>query len=135
MLRIIACVAALAGAFFLAAPAAAAPRTAGSSSIQLAQSSQATASVSAWPRYGDFVSFDVKTNETAYPYVHLRCHQGRDFVGESWEGYFDGALGDRMFGLYSPIWTGGAADCTGSLVTFVNGRWRQLASTSFHVEA
>jgi hypothetical protein len=135
MLRTIACVASLAGALLLAAPAAAAPKTAGSSSIQLAQPSLATASVASWPRYGDSVTFDISTNETAYPYVHLACYQGRDLVGQSWKGFFNGALGDRMFGLSSPIWTGGAADCTGSLVTFVNGRWKSLASTSFHVEA
>lgn len=132
MLRTIACVAALAGALFVAAPAAAAPKTTGSSSIQLAQSSLATASVASWPRYGDFVSFDVSTNETAYPWVNLKCFQSGDLVAEGWDSYANGA-GD--FGLYSGVWTGGAADCTASLVTLVNGRWKQLASTSFHVDA
>jgi hypothetical protein len=56
-------------------------------------------------------------------------------VGEPWEGFFDGALGDRTFTLSSPQWTGGAADCTASLEAYVNGRWKPLASTSFHVYA
>jgi hypothetical protein len=140
MLRITACLASLAGALFLAAPAAAAPRaddgTAKSSSISLVLPSTSTlAAAATGPRYGDLVTFAVSTNETAYPFVNLKCYQGRDLVAEGWDGFFDGALGDELFGLYSPVWTGGAADCTAWLDTYVNGRWRQLASTSFHVDA
>ena len=138
MLRIIACAASLAGALFLAAPAAAAPggKTTGSSSISLVMAGARTADATvAGPHYGDVITFDVKTDETAYPFVRLLCHQGRTLVVEGYQGFFDSALGGRMFGLSSPSWTGGAADCTGSVVTLVNGRWKELASTSFHVEA
>ena len=141
MVRTIA-IASLVGALALAAPGlalAASGNGAGSgkstSSITLAppEVATATASDTSWPRYGDFVKFEISTNETAYPYVNLKCYQNGALVAEGWEGYFDGALSDRWFGLYSPMWTGGAADCTASLDKYANGRWRQLASTSFHV--
>jgi hypothetical protein len=89
----------------------------------------------AWPRYGDKVTFAVSTTATDQPWVNLKCYQNGALVAEGWEGYFDGALGDRIFGLYSPQWTSGAADCTAWLVDYANGRWKQLTSTSFHVAA
>ena len=85
------------------------------------------------PRYGDLVTFNVSTDETAYPFVNLKCYQNGDLVAEGWAGFFDGALGDRTFGLYSPQWTGGAADCTAWLDMYSHGKWKELASTSFHV--
>jgi hypothetical protein len=85
------------------------------------------------PRFGDHVTFSVST-ATAYPYVNLKCYQNGNLIGEGWAGFFDGALGDRTFGLYSPQWTGGAADCTAYLDMNSNGKWKQLASTSFHVD-
>jgi hypothetical protein len=136
-------IASLVGALALAAPGLALAgngnSSAGSgkspSSIVLAQpgGGSVAASSTSWPRYGDMVTFDISTTETAYPYVNLKCYQNGQLVAEGWEGYFDGALGDRFFGLYSPIWTGGAADCTAWLDKYANGRWKQLASTSFHV--
>ena len=139
MLRIIACVASLAGALCLAAPAAAAPGGKGgatTSSISLATLSALDAAAAvAGPRYGEAVTFDVSTNATAYPYVNVKCDQDGDLVGEGWDGYFVGALGDWLFGLYSEMWTGGAAECTAWLDMYVNGRWKQLASTSFNVDA
>jgi hypothetical protein len=138
VLRTAACLASLVGAFAFATPAVAAggkPGGGSTSSISLAQPTIAAASVAGWPRYGDFVSFDVSTDATASPFVNLKCYQGGSLVAEGWEGYFDGALGDRFFGLYSSIWTSGAADCTADLKQFSTKGWKQLASTSFHVEA
>ena len=86
------------------------------------------------PRFGDQVTFSIST-ATTYPYVNLKCYQNGNLIGEGWAGFFNGALGDRTFGLYSPQWTGGAADCTAYLDMDANGRWKQLASTSFHVNA
>ena len=138
MLRTFACLASLAGALAFATPAVPAGGKSGggsTSSISLAgQSTLAAASVSGWPSYGDLVTFDVLT-PAAYPYVNLNCYQGGTLVSQTWEGWFDGALGDRMFGLYSPAWTGGSADCTATLVDYAGGRWKPLASTGFHVEA
>jgi hypothetical protein len=140
MVRTIA-VASLVGALALAAPGlalAGSGNGAGSgksSSIALAppEAGSVTAADVSWPRYGDLVKFNISTTETAYPYVNLKCYQNGQLVAEGWEGYFDGAWGDRLFGLWSDTWTGGAAECTAWLDKFANGRWRQLASTSFHV--
>ena len=38
-------------------------------------------------------------------------------MSQSTEGFFAGALDDGIFGLYSPIWTGGDADCTADVKT------------------
>ena len=107
MLRITACLASLAGALFLAAPAAAAPRaddgTAKSSSISLVIPATSTfAAAVAAPSHGDLVTFAVSTNETAYPFVNLKCYQGRELVAEGWDGFFDGALGDGCSGCTRP---------------------------------
>ncbi len=84
--------------------------------------------------WGQQVTFNVSTDATAYPYVNLTCYQSGNLVAEGWAGFFAGALGDRTFGLYSPQWTGGAADCIAYLDMDSNGKWQQLASTSFHVD-
>jgi hypothetical protein len=88
-----------------------------------------------YPHYGDSVTFNVSTTATASPYVNLQCFQNGALVASGWAGYFDGALGSRSFGLYSPQWTGGAADCTAYLDMSGRKGWQQLASTSFHVNA
>jgi hypothetical protein len=95
----------------------------------------ATGAASTQAVYGGKVTFDISTGATAYPFVNLKCYQNGNLVAEGWDGFFDGALGDRMFGLYSPQWTAGAADCTANLVMKVNTKWKVLASTSFHVSA
>ena len=81
------------------------------------------------PHWGQSVMFNVATTATTEPFVHLQCHQGGVLVGDGWRAYFDGTLG-REFGLYSPIWTSGSADCTASVT---DPSWRVLGSTSFHV--
>jgi len=91
------------------------------------------ASLDVDPRHGDQVTFNVSTTATATPYVNLKCYQHGALVAEGWEGFFDGALGDRIFTLWSPQWTGGSADCTASLAMYGKRRWTTLASTSFYV--
>lgn len=135
MLRTAAWIASLAGALALAAPAfAGKPDAAPSGSTTIALVTPAGAGPG-WPHFGDLVEFDVATTQTASPFVNLKCYQGGTLVGEGWEGYFDGALGNRLFGLSSPVWTSGAADCTAWVDRYANGHWRELASTSFHVSA
>jgi hypothetical protein len=82
--------------------------------------------------YGQTVTFDVSTTATDEPWVNLKCYQGGVLVAEGWAGYFDRSITGRNFGLYSPSWTGGAADCTAFLMT---PQRAVLASTSFHVYA
>jgi len=108
-----------------------------SSSITLVVLSDgaAIASASSAPSYGDEVTFDVSTTATDHPYVNLKCFQNGSLVGEAWEGFFDGALGDRTLTLWSPQWSGGAADCTATLSKRTKHGWQELASTSFSVSA
>jgi hypothetical protein len=113
---------------------AARPDKSSSSSISLVLLNTASATAVSGPRYGDLVSFNVSTDATSYPYVNLKCYQGGNLVAEGWAGFFDGALGDRIFGLYSPQWTGGAADCIAWLDMYSHGKWKELVSTSFHVD-
>jgi hypothetical protein len=82
--------------------------------------------------WGQTVTFDVSTTATDQPWVNLNCYQNGVLVAQGWEGFFAGSLDDQMFGLYSPQWTGGEADCTANLTT---PQWAVLASTSFHVYA
>jgi hypothetical protein len=87
------------------------------------------------PSYGDTITFDVSTTATSSAYVDLKCYQGGVFVGEGWAAFFAGAT-PGSFKLYSGPWTGGAADCTADLGMFAsNGKWKVLASTTFHVDA
>jgi len=82
--------------------------------------------------YGQTVTFNISTTATTQPWVNLRCFQNGALVAQGWNGYFDGSLTGRNFGLAAPSWTGGAADCTAYLTT---PDWTRLASTSFHVYA
>jgi hypothetical protein len=87
--------------------------------------------------HGDTVTFNVSTTATSQPYVNLLCYQNGVLVMNSWNGFFDQALNPtRNFGLYSPSWQSGAADCTAWLDMYTKrGTTVQLASTSFHVDS
>jgi hypothetical protein len=80
--------------------------------------------------YGDWVTFNIQTSEPE-PWVNLKCWQNGTQVAEGWNGYFERSLTPRDFGLYSGLWTSGAADCTAFLTT---PQYAILGSTSFHVE-
>ena len=82
------------------------------------------------PNWNDVVTFNISTS-LSQPWVHLVCSQSGTMVAQGWAGYFDGALGGRNFGLASPGWSGGAADCTARLET---GTGSVVGSTSFHVD-
>jgi hypothetical protein len=84
------------------------------------------------PNWGENVTFNISTTQTTQPWVHLVCSQNGSVVSENWEGMFAGSLDDGVIGLYSPQWTGGAADCT---ATVTNPSWQPLGSMSFHVYA
>lgn len=131
VLKTVACIASIVATLTLAAPVTAAPRDArppSSSSITLIAPSGA-------PSQGDTVNFAVSTTQTDKPYVNLKCYQGSALVADAWRSYFGAGLADTSIQLATPSWTAGAADCTASLTMWVNGRNKQLASTSFHVAA
>ena len=82
--------------------------------------------------YGQRVTFNVATTATTEPWVEVKCYQNGALVAQGKEGFFERSLSDGIFGLSSPSWTGGAADCTATLMT---PQWSPLGSTSFHVYA
>ena len=83
------------------------------------------------PNWSDFVAFNVSTTATTEPWVNLVCSQNGVVVSNGWDGYFAASITGTKFGLYSPAWTGGAADCVAYLTT---PTWTRLGSTSFHVD-
>ena len=82
--------------------------------------------------WNDAVTFNISTTATTQPWVNLKCSQNGVVVAQGWNGYFDGSITGRNFGLSSPQWTGGAADCIAYLTT---PQWAVLGSTTFHVDA
>jgi hypothetical protein len=88
-----------------------------------------TATADGLPHWGNTVTFTLNTT-ISQPWVHLVCSQGGTVVAQGWNGYFVGSLTGTNFGLYSPQWTSGAADCTAYLTT---PQWSVVGSTSFHV--
>jgi hypothetical protein len=87
------------------------------------------------PSYGDTVTFNVSTTATTTPFVNLNCYQNGALAAQGWATFFAGGT-PGSFGLTSPIWKSGAADCTADLGMYSkNGKWNVLASTSFHVDA
>jgi hypothetical protein len=81
--------------------------------------------------YSDVVTFNISTTATTQPWVNLVCSQNGVVVAQGWDGYFAGSITSANFGLYSPQWTGGGADCIAYLTT---PTWSRLGSTSFHVD-
>ena len=107
----------------------------GGSSISLVMPNASLTAGAASPHHGDQVTFAVATTATSRPWVDTTCSQNGQVVYEQWAGFFDGYLGSTMFTLGpTQLWTGGAASCTATLVTYdKNGRASALASTSFSV--
>lgn len=87
------------------------------------------------PQFGQSITFDVSTTATANPFVNLNCYQNGVLVMNSWSSFFPGGS-DQNFGLYSPVWKSGAANCTADLGMLTSkGKWQVLASNSFQVGA
>jgi hypothetical protein len=110
------------------------PASAAKSSIHLVMPTAATTGASTTPHFGDQVTFAISTT-ASFPWVDTACSQNGQVVYEQWDGFFDGYAGTQMFTLGpTQLWSGGAASCTATLVTFDrNGRPSKLASTSFNV--
>jgi hypothetical protein len=82
------------------------------------------------PNWGDTITFNVSTTATTQPYVEVTCSQNGSVVYSAWAGFYASYPwpGSQLMPLYSPSWTGGAADCTAVLDP-------NLATLSFHVDA
>ena len=100
----------------------------GSSSGSLALVMVADANGNGSPNWNDTITFNVTSTSTS-PYVSVKCTQGGTLVYAADAGFYADYPwpGARNMPLYSPSWTGGAADCT----TTLNGS----PSLSFHVDA
>ena len=128
MFRTIALIFAL---FFVTSSVALGAKPTSSSSINL---------VGSTPSYGQTVTFNVSTNVTTAPFVHLKCFQGSTLVLQGWMSSIEAAYyGSYFFTLASDAWKGGAANCTAYLENFdrygFTGKIKVLASTSFNVNA
>jgi hypothetical protein len=102
------------------------PGTGGTGTISLVLPADGVAN------WGDQIRFNVSTTATTQPYVRLVCTQDGQVVASGREAYYPGTLDDGNFGLYSSMWTGGAADCTAKLE---KRDGTVLGTTSFHVDA
>jgi hypothetical protein len=118
------------------AGAAFAGKGSGSSSIAgpyLASAGGSGGNAAITPAFGQTITFSVSTTETSNPFVNVNCYRNGVLVMNSWSAFFPGGSG-QDFGLYSPVWQGGAANCTADLGMLAsNGKWKVLASTSFGV--
>ena len=119
-----------------AALAASGSARSSSSSISLQLLAAPTLSGSTAPTYGQAVTFNVSTNVTTQPFVHVKCFQS-SLVYESWQSWWNGPQSFTLGG--TTAWQGGAANCAAYLENWdsysKNGKIVVLASTSFHVNA
>ena len=104
------------------------PRSNGTSTVTLVMVDDANAN--GLPNWADTVTFDISTTATASPYLRVTCYQNGVLVYGADAGFYPDYPwpGARLMPLYSPSWTGGAADC----VAVLNDN---LATLSFHVDA
>ena len=72
------------------------------------------------PNWGDTITFNVTTS-ASQPFVRVSCYQGSNWVYVASVGYFDAYQWAKEFILASTSWPGGAADCTATLYTSVDG--------------
>jgi hypothetical protein len=88
------------------------------------------------PNWGDYVTFNISTTATTTPFVNLNCYQNGVEVASGWKGFWDGSIDPNWnFGLSSPTWQSGAADCVAWLDMQTKRGWKQLASVTFQVGA
>ena len=84
------------------------------------------------PNWGDQVTFNVSTTATDRPTVRLHCYQDGNLVYTFSAGFFAAYPWTTVYGLSSQSWTGGAADCTASLIySRSSGRIVTLATLDF----
>lgn len=86
------------------------------------------------PNWGDQVTFNVSTTATDRPTVRLHCYQNGSLVYTFSAGFFAGYPWTTIYGLSSQSWTGGAANCTASLIySGNNGRIITVATLNVAV--
>jgi hypothetical protein len=106
-------------------------------SLVMLNSPALSAAVTSGPHWGDQVTFAISTNATDQPYVFMNCYRDGTRIYNFQAGFYAAYPFTKTFTLSSIAWTGGAADCTANLgeLNSDGTKWKQLASTSFHVDA
>jgi hypothetical protein len=87
--------------------------------------------------FGKEVTFNVSTTSTTQPWVTVNCYQNGTLVFQQSNGIFPTSL-DKDFTLGpTPLWSGGAANCTAALQNWDSypKSIATLASMSFNVYA
>ncbi|MBX4197235.1 hypothetical protein KW801_01615 [Candidatus Saccharibacteria bacterium] len=89
--------------------------------------------------FNDQITFKVTSN-APYPFVRVMCYQGSTKVYEKSQGFYSGWLWGTDYGLNSPGWPGGAADCTATLYSQTSNKkgvitQTTMATLNFHVSA
>jgi len=90
------------------------------------------------PHFDHTITFDVTSN-AQYPFVRVDCTQnnGTTLVYDKSNGFYIGWMWGTNYGLNSPAWPGGAADCTATLYSQnLDGSNQQtMATMTFVAEA
>jgi hypothetical protein len=89
-------------------------------------------------RWGQNVTFEVKTTVTTKPYVSLECTQAGATVYSATAGFFADYPwpSKQVYSLWSDYWTGGAANCVAKAYYAAgHNKFPTLATTSFTVQA
>ena len=86
------------------------------------------------PNWADQLTFNVSTTATDRPTVRLHCYQNGSLVYTATAGFFAGYPWSTVYSLSSQTWTGGAADCTATLIySGNNGRINTVATLNVAV--
>ena len=83
---------------------------------------------------GVYASTTAVSTGSAYAWAHAKCSQGGTVVYEQWIKTDASGRGEFTLGP-TPMWSSGAADCWAESGTWSKSRWRQAATTTFHVAA
>jgi len=97
-----------------------------------------TLSLSGGPyNFGGTVSATTTVSADLMPWISMSCTQNGAVVGTATHaGFAGGSYFDAAFNLGPSVsWTGGAADCTFSVVHLTGGKVVTDASTTVHVDA
>jgi hypothetical protein len=83
--------------------------------------------------WSNWITWNVSTTATTEPFVSTVCKRGGVVIANTSAGYFASYPWPeaQSFSLQSQVWTGGAADCVGTLYSSS----AKLATVSFHVYA
>ena len=114
--------------------AMAAGKSGGTSSVWLVRYGQTAPAAATAPSFGEQVTFAFTTSKTTRPWVLNECFQYGVRVSAEVHGFFDGYMFGQVYTLGpTDRWTGGAADCTATLLSEDHNTTQVLATTKYSV--